>query len=111
MDKEDWLRQLREASGFTSDDSELQKATHAQRFDIRSAELRPLADGADGWPRRDVMLVTLDRNRTKELSNFVAVAFQVVLSAVDRLILAKASADVRLKMAMATVGKYIVRDI
>ena len=29
MDKEEWLRQLREASGFTGDDSELLKAISA----------------------------------------------------------------------------------
>ena len=114
-DKEEW-QQIREASGFPSDDSELQKAisayaaAHAKRIDIRSAEFRPLADGV-GWPRRDVMLVTLDQNLIKELSIFVAVVFQVFLSAVDGLILAKASTGVGLKMAMATVEKNIVRDM
>ena len=41
----------------------------------------------------------------------MAVAFEVFLSAVDVLILAKASADVGLKMANAGVEKYIVRDM
>ena len=80
--KEEWLRQIREASGFTGDDSELLKAisaneaAHAQRIDIRSSEFRPLAEGA-GQQRRDVMSASLDQDLIKELSNFVAVAFEV----------------------------------
>ena len=55
------------------------------------------------------MSVSLDQDLIKELSNFVAVVFEVFLSAVDGLILAKASADMGLKMANAGVEKYIVR--
>ena len=53
VDKEDWLRQLREASGFVGDDFELlkaisaYKAAHAQRIDVRSGEFKPLAEGQD----------------------------------------------------------------
>ena len=57
------------------------------------------------------MPVNLDQELIKELSNLVAVAFEVFLSAVDRLVLAKASADVGLKMVNAGVEKYIVRDM
>ena len=52
VDKEEWLRQLREASGFAGDDSELLKAisayeaAQAQKLDVRSDEFRPLAEGA-----------------------------------------------------------------
>ena len=65
VDKEEWLRQLREASGFKGDVSELLKAisayeaAHAQRIDIRFGEFRPLAEGAR-QQRRDVMPVSLD---------------------------------------------------
>ena len=41
----------------------------------------------------------------------MAATFEVFLSAVDGLILAKASVDVGLKMANAGVEKYIVRDM
>ena len=41
----------------------------------------------------------------------MAVAFEVVLSAVDGPILAKVSAEVGLKMANAGVEKYILRDM
>ena len=70
VDQEEWLRQLREARGFTGDESELlkaisaYKAAHAQRIDIRSGELRPVPDGA-GWRRRDVMSVSLDQSRVR----------------------------------------------
>ena len=57
------------------------------------------------------MSVSGDQDLIKELSNFVAVAFEVFSSAVDGLILAKASTDVRLKMANDGVEKYIVRDM
>ena len=116
VDKEKWLRQLGEASGFTCDDSELLKAipayeaAHAQRIDIRSGEFMLMADGA-GEQRHDVMSVSLDQELIKELSNFVAVAFEVFLSSVDGLILAKASADVGVKMVNAGVEKYIIRDM
>ena len=54
---------------------------------------------------------SLDQDPIKELSNFVAVAFEVFLSAVEGLIVAKASTDVALEMANARVEKYIVRDM
>ena len=62
VDKKEWLRQLREASGFTGNDSELLKAisayhaAYAQRINIRSGKFRSLAEGA-GQQRRDVMSV------------------------------------------------------
>ena len=52
VDKEEWLRQLREGNRFTSDDCELLKAicayeaAHAQGIEIQSGELRPLAERA-----------------------------------------------------------------
>ena len=52
VNKEEWLHQLGEASGSTSNDSELPKAmsvyeaAHAQRIDLRSGEFRPVAEGA-----------------------------------------------------------------
>ena len=57
------------------------------------------------------MSVSLDQEPIKELSNFVAAAFEVALLPVDGLVLAKASANVGLKMANAGVEKYIVRDM
>ena len=51
VDKEEWLRQLREPGGFTGDDSELLKAisayeaAHAQKIDIKFGEFR----GCVGW--------------------------------------------------------------
>ena len=51
VDKEEWLRQLKEASRFAGDDSTLLKAIsayeagYAQRMDIRSSEFKPPADG------------------------------------------------------------------
>ena len=47
----------------------------------------------------------------KELSNFVAVAFEVFLSAVDGLLLPKTAADVGLRMANTGVEKFIVCDM
>ena len=58
-----------------------------------------------------MMSVSLGQELSKELSNFVAVAFEVFPSAVDGLVLAKASADVGLRMANAGVEKYIVRNM
>ena len=116
LDKEEWLRQLKEASGLAGDDFELLKAisayeaAHTQRIDIRSGEFKPLLNGA-GQPRRDVMSVSVDQEPIKELSNFVALGFDVFLSAVDGPVLAKASVDVGLKMANAGVEKYIVMDV
>ena len=89
VEKEEWLRPLREASGITGDDSRLLKAistyeaAHVQTIAIRSLEFKSLAEGA-GQPRRDVMSVNLDQELIKELSNFVAVAFRVFLSAGGR---------------------------
>ena len=57
------------------------------------------------------MSVSLDQDLIKELSNFMALAFEVFLSGVGGLVLAKASTDVGLKMANAGVEKYIVRDM
>ena len=84
------------------------EAAHARRIDTRSGEFRPLAKAAR-QQRRDVMSVSLDQDTIKELSNFVAVAFEVFLSAVDGLIADKASTEVGLKMANAGVEKYTVK--
>ena len=49
--------------------------------------------------------MSLDHNQIKELANLVAVAFEVFLSVVDGLLLAKTAADVGRKMANARVEK------
>ena len=55
--------------------------------------------------------VSLDRDLIKELSTFVAIAFEVFLSAADGLVLAKTKADVGQRMANTGVEKFIVRDM
>ena len=60
VDKEEWPRQLREASGFVGDDCEPSKAisayeaAHAQKMYIKSGEFRTALDGG-GPLRRDLM--------------------------------------------------------
>ena len=57
------------------------------------------------------MSVSLDQDLIKELLNFFAVAFEVFLSTVDGLLLAKTIADMGLRMANTGVEKFIVRDM
>ena len=51
-----------------------------------------------------------DQDLIREMSNFVAVAFEVFLSTVEALLLAKTAADVGFRMANIGVEKFIVRE-
>ena len=57
------------------------------------------------------MLVTVNQDLIKELSNFVVVAFEVFPSAVDGHPLPKIDADVGVRMANAGVEKFIFRHM
>ena len=68
-----------------------------------------MLDGG-GPPRREMISVSVDQDLIKELSNFMVVAFEVFLSAVDGGLRAKTTAHVGLRMANSGVDKFIVRD-